>query len=457
MAGIGFTLRKVIGKGSLGGTVGAIVSGIFIVAGPWLISLLSMLVIQTAFIRFRFGEAGVFQVSVLYSYAASLSLFSGVHHHFTRIVSDLAWEGKHGQSTTWMLRFVLFVLLLSVGVGTPAACLLPYGTASSAALYRVSLVTLFGAINVLWIVMLFISLLRDYRSISVVFGGGMVLSIGGALYLSASHGAAGAVLGYAFGILVIDMVFIIMAINAHPPANPDDGWSAFPRYARKYSALILSGFFFYAGQWLDKFYFWSTRGTAVPGTALRVYDPYDMAVYVAGLSIIPGLVYFIIVTETQLYTDLRHFLFSLNHSSWSRIQKARQRLGASLRHELRDQSLLQLACSLALAFLLLRMGFGSVDKPELWLSLGAAYAQFTLLSILVFQYYFELYRRALATAGLYFLLNGIGGALLYSLLPSLPAGAGHLMAGSAACLLGYGLLRRAVYRMDRIIFRRALG
>jgi uncharacterized membrane protein len=341
-------------------------------------------------------------------------------------------------------------------IGLPAAYLLPY-EASGSVLYRLSLVTLFGAINVLWIVMLFISLLRDYRTISLVFGGGMVLSISGALYLSGSHGAAGAVLGYAFGILLIDLIFVLMAIKAHPPVNPDDGWSAFPRYAKKYGALIFSGFFFYAGQWLDKFYFWITRGSAVPGTVLRTYDVYDMAVYIAGLSIIPGLVYFIIITETQLYTDLRHFLFSLNHSSWTRIQRARQRLNASLRHELRDQSLLQLACTLAIAFLLLRIGYGGIGKPEMWLSLGAAYAQFTLLTILVFQYYFELYRRALATAGLYFFLNGIGGAILYTLLPFLPAGAGHLIAGGTACVVGYNLLRRAVYRIDRIIFRRALG
>ncbi len=457
MAGIGFTLRKVIGKGSIGGTVGAILSGIFIVAGPWLISLISMLIIQTAFLRFKFGEAGVFQVSVLYSYAVSLSLFSGVHHHFTRIVSDLAWEGKHGQSTTWMLRFALFVMVLSIGIGGLASSLLPYEAALNAFLYKISLVTLFGAINVLWIVMLFISLLRDYRTISLVFGFGMVLSIIGALYLSSSYGAAGAVLGYAFGILLIDMIFILMGIKAHPPVIPDDGWSAFPKYAKKYSALIFSGFFFYAGQWLDKFYFWLTRGTAVPGTVLRTYDVYDMAVYIAGLSIIPGLVYFIIITETQLYTDLRHFLFSLNHSSWTRIQRARQRLNASLKYELRDQSLLQLACTLAIAFVLLRMGFGSIAKPELWLSLGAAYAQFTLLTILVFQYYFELYRRALATAALYFFLNGLGGVVLYTLVPDLPAGVGHLLAGSAACVVGYTLLRRAVYRIDRIIFRRALG
>ncbi|MBN2874745.1 MAG: exopolysaccharide Pel transporter PelG [Spirochaetales bacterium] len=457
MAGIGFELRKVLGKGGIGGTVGAIVSGIFVVAGPWLISVLSMVVLQAAFSRIRFEGVLVFQATIVYSYAVSLSLSSGFQHHFTRIIADLSWEGRNGEATAWMLRFAGIVALASLAVSVPVASLMPLNISGDVLLYRISIVILFAAINVAWIVILFVSLLRGFMVISAVFALGMTVSIVGAVLLAGLRGVGGALYGYAVGVLVLDGAFIALALQRYPPRRPADGWAAFGTYTRRYRALILSGIGFYAGQWLDKFYFWAVRGSSVNGTPFRVYEAYDYPVYLAGLTIIPGLVYFTIITETQLFTDLKHFLFSLNSASWTKIQKAKMRVIHSLKRELRDQSLLQAAFSLAFAALVLTYGPPGFVTVELWLAMGAAFAQFTLLTILVFLYYFEQYDKALVTAGAYFVMNGVGGAVAYSLLPWLPAGAGHLLAGLVACAIGYAILRISVYRMDRIIFQRAVG
>jgi len=252
MAGIGFQLRKILGKGGIGGSVGAIVSGIFIVAGPWLISVISMVILQAAFSRSTFAEVPVFQSTIVYCYAFSLSLFAGIHHHFTRIVADLAWEQKFGESTTWMLRFVGFVALVSVIMSVPVATFLPVNMQGDIVLYRISIVILFTAINIAWIVMLFISLLRDYKVISIVFGSGMAVSIAGTLFLAELRGAGGAVFGYAAGILMIDAAFIAIAVTGYPPQLPSNGWSAFGSYAKRYSALIASGFFFTRGNgWIN--------------------------------------------------------------------------------------------------------------------------------------------------------------------------------------------------------------
>lgn len=457
MAGIGFQLRKIIGKGDLGSTVGAVVSGIFIVAGPWLISIASMVIVQAAFARSGFSGIAQFQVIIVYCFALSLSLFSGLHHHFTRIVADLAWENRQGEATTWMLRFVVLVMILSFILALPASVYAIPMSYEGAALLRLAFALLFAVVNVLWIVMLFISSLRDYRIIAVVFITGMAISVYATITLSGLHGAGGAVLGYASGLLVIDVAFIIIGMAKYPPVKPAKGFSPFFEYARKYWALILSGFFFYSGQWLDKFYFWSTRGAVVEGLRFRTYTDYDAAVYITGLSIIPGLVYFIIITETHLYTDLRHFLFSLNHSSWKRIQKAKLRLIMGIRHEFWNQSVFQAVFSLALTALLIKLKRLGFHSPELWFALAASFFQFTLLSILVYLYYFELYSSALLASCVYFLLNGLVAAIVYTLLPGLPVGAGHLSAGIIASVLGYALILRSVHKLDRIVFLKALG
>lgn len=457
MAGIGFQLRKILGKGDLGSTVGAVVSGVFVVAGPWLISIASMVIVQSAFARSGFTGSAQFQVSIVYCFALSLSLFSGFHHQFTRMAADLAWEDRQGEATTWMLRFVLLAIVLSIAMAIPVSLYAIPMSYSGAILLRVAFVALFAIVNVLWIVMLFISSLRDYKIISAVFIAGMMLSVYASVALSVRYGSGGAVLGYASGLLVIDLAFIIIGMAKFPPQKPLEGYASFFAYARKYWALILSGFFFYSGQWLDKFYFWAVRGATVEGLRFRTYAGYDASVYITGLSVIPGLVYFIIIAETHLYTDLRHFLFALNHASWKRIQKAKQRLISGIRHEFWSQSVFQSVFSIGLAALFLafdRLGF---HTPELWFALAASYFQFTLLSILVYLYYFELYSSALLAAFMYFMLNGLVSAVVYTFVPGLPAGAGHLLAGAAASLLGYSLMIRSAHKLDRIVFLKALG
>lgn len=457
MAGIGFQLRKIIGKGDLGSTVGAVVSGIFVVAGPWLISITSMVIVQAAFARTGFTGNEQFQASIVYCFAFSLSLFAGLHHHFTRIAADLAWENRQGEATTWMLRFVGIVILVSIAVSVPGSLYAIPASYDGAALLRMAFVSLFVIVNVLWIVMLFISSLRDYKIVSVVFVAGMAVSVYATIQLSGRFGSGGAVLGYASGLLAIDIAFILIGVARFPPQKTSNGYGAFFTYAKKYWALILSGFFFYSGQWLDKFYFWVARGAIVEGLRFRTYADYDAAVYITGLSIIPGLVYFIIITETHLYTDLRHFLFALNHASWKRIQKAKLRMITGIRHEFWNQSIFQAVFSIALAAFFLVAGRSGFHSPEIWFALAASFFQFTLLSILVYLYYFELYSSALLASSVYFLLNGVVAAVVYTFVPGLPAGAGHLAAGIAASLVGYALIIHSVYRLDRIVFLKALG
>lgn len=457
MAGIGFQLRKIISRGNLYETIGALVSGVFIVAGPWLISVVSMAILQGAFSREAIANVQVFQAVVVYCYAFSLSLFSALHHHFTRIIADLVWESRHGEAATWMLRFLLLAAVLSLGIAIPAALFIPIELESYQNLFRIGMVLLFVFINLLWIIMLFISLLKRYTVILLVFTAGMGLSVLGSPLLAAALGVTGALLGYTAGIVLIDGIFLVIVLVRYKPVHIASSRGLFWTYLVRYSPLIASGFFFYAGQWLDKLYFWFFQGQKIAGIGLYMFPEYDYVVFLAGLSIIPGLVYFVIIAETQIYVDTRHFLYTVTHSPWMRIQEAKQNLLQSLRNELRDQSLLQGFSTLAFGYALFLFGPPSVKTPVMALALGSAFFQFTLMTILVFLYYFELYRQAMFAALLYFVLNGPAMGLLYWLIPNMYPGLGHLIAGAAASIWGYRSLRSNTRRIEKILFLRALG
>ena len=454
MAGIGFELRRVIGKGGLSRTLGAAIAGIFVVAGPWILTILSIFLIGRAFEGSRFAFGAQFQGAVIYAYALSLALFSVLHFLFTRIVADLVWEGRYAEASTWMLRFVLAAALLSAVFAGVAMALVPVDLAPGPGLYRVSCVLLFIAVNVMWIVMLFASLLKRYFAIIVIFAAGMGAAVPLVIGLGSRFGAGGAVLGYALGHALIAAGLMVLALLRYPPSRTAAGLAFVTGYARRFRSLILSGACFYLGQWVDKFWFWASRGELVPGTPWRLYPAYDIPVYFAGLSIIPGLVWFVIYSETEISASIRHFLHSLGHETLGRIREAKMKVAVDLRRELRDQSLFQLAFSLAIAFVIINARLG--DDRTLLLAIAGAFFQFTFMTLVNFLYYFELHDEALKGAGLFLLLNGLVFPPLLFAFPQVPPGAGYLVAAAAGGAFCLAAIRRALPDLDRLIFLKSL-
>jgi len=451
MAGIGFELRKVISKGRLTNAFNAAVSGILIVAGPWLLTMLTIFFIRLSFDSIRMTHQGLFQAAVIYSYAFSLSLFSAVHFLFTRITADLLWEKKEREAAAWLVYFCVGVAVLACLVATVPASLIGLGL-ESAGFFRFSLVVLFVAVNLLWVVMLFISLLKHYVKIMVVYLTGMAAAVGLVVWWGALGGVGGAVLGFAVGHLIIVGALLWLSLREFPPRWPTrEARGNLGRYLRKYGLLVLSGLFFYLGQWVDKIVFWFSRGSGVEGTSFHLFDAYDFPVYLAGLTVIPGLVYFVIFSETAFYFSLIKFLNSLAGEPYSVILQARFNLIRTMNHELRDQTLFQ-ACATGVALL-----------ATVWLLPGPqhnlvllAFFQLLLLTLLNFLYYFELFPLAFAGAGVF-----LGCQLLFAVVglvwSGLPPGAGYLASTTLAAGVTFVLLQRATGSLDRRIFLKAVG
>jgi len=456
MAGIGFQLRKVIGKGDLSQTLGAALSGIFIVAGPWLMSIVSISLIRFAFSRTDFAYSLVFQSSIIYSYALSISLFAGFHQHFSRLVSDLIWENRQREASTWLIRFCAFAVILATLIASAAMALLRFDLPASIIPYQFSVVILFVVLNVMWLVLLFVSMLRRYLAILVIFAFGMVLSVALVAWWSTLWGVGGAVLGFAAGHAATVAGLLVLSFSRFPPSKPGNDIKDVLKYAHKYLALILTGVFYYSGQWVDKIFFWVTRGTGVSGTPFRLYDTYDVPVYLAGLSIIPGLVYFVIYSETEIFSSIQHFLYSLLHGTWVKISDSKRKLASDIRTELRDQSIFQFFFSSLAAFILTGFSKDRTGSYILLITIAGAFFQFTLMTLLNFMYYFELYIKSMIAALSFLVLNGLVFPVIYFVWPSLLPGTGFLISTAFACLLAWRFLSGSIGFVDRSIYLKSL-
>ena len=455
MAGIGFELRKAISKRGLGSFLKAAFSGMMIVAGPWLLSIIGITAIQR-FMSFAVSEApDHFLGVIIYSYAWSLFFFGGIQFIYTRMMADMLFVREEQDAAGALVFFLIPTLLLTIVISVIASTRID-APVQFPLLFKAGIVLLFVSINAIWLFMIFISLLKWFTRILVIYTTGMTLSLLAIYALGLKWGAAGALAGYAFGQFAIAAFLALLSFTAYKPTNVLQNARKFIEYAKRFAALLSTGVIYYWGIWIDKMVFWFIRGERIPGTFISLFGNYDIAVYLANLTMIPGLVFFIISAETTFYVELRRFLVSLGRGTYASIQKRKLAVLTGVRKGVGSQSLFQGVISLVLILLAPAIAASfELEASTLRIVIAGVYIHLVYLTLMNFNFYLEFYRHTLIASVLFFGINLAGSLTSLPFLPTLAPGVSYL-AGcvGASIYVGIGLFVSA-RRMDRIILSRA--
>jgi len=459
MAGIGFELRKVITKGGLGSFIKAAFSGVMIVAGPWLLSIVGITLVRQFIDRFA-GGGMLFTSTVIYSYAWSLVIFGGIHLIYTRIVADLLFVNEYGEASGSLVFFIVLISAASLAITIPIYFSFEAPVANHL-LYRAAAILLFLAINIVWVLMIFITLLRRYLLILLIYAGGIALAVGLVRLLSENYGLEGALLGFALGHLSIAVSLSLLAFLSHHPKKIRKGWSNLRTYVTRFSTLLATGYFYNWAIWVDKIIFWYTRGESVSGTIFSLYEAYDVAVYMANLSMIPGLVYFVIISETSFYVQLRKFLLSLSKGTLIEIQRRKRMLLLGVRSHLGQQALFQGIFTVSLLFLAPFLaglfGPGVATPTTIQIVLVGVFIHFLALTVMNYHFYFEFFNHALIMSMLFFAVNaGVSVLMAFDYLPFIP-GIGYGAGGFCAAVYSYTAIQTSGKKFDRRILAKSSG
>lgn len=459
MAGIGFELRKAITKGGLGSFIKAAFSGVMIVAGPWLLSIIGIALIQRIVDRITGGGALCYS-AVIYSYAWSLILFGGLHLIYTRIVADLLFLNKQSEASGVLVFFIALigVAALSLSVGVYFSFEPPVDTVW---MYRTGAIVLFFSINVIWVLMIFITLLRRYLLILGIYAGGIGLAVILVLLLTTKYGIEGATIGFALGHAAIAGLLALLAFTSHRPAGISRGWHYLKTYLSRYFLLFATGYFYNWAIWTDKVIFWFTRGTAIPGTIFKLYEPYDLAVYIANLAMIPGLVYFVVVSETGFYVQLRKFLLTLSKGTYAQIINRKRMLLSGVHSSIGQQSIFQGILTIGLMFLAPHLAgifrAGLVAPLTIQIVLAGVFLHFLSLTIMNYHFYFEFFSHAFTLSVIFFTVNTAVSLLMsFGLLPFIP-GTGYVAGGFCAAVYAYLAIFHSGRKFERQILAKSSG
>ena len=460
MAGIGFELYKILREGTLSSALKAFLFGTAIVSGPWILSILCIYFIQ----RFAAGSIAenplLFNVTIVHTYAYSLFFFGGLHYVFSRYIADRLYEDELEKSagerdrikqkiTSSLLSITLLTVIISILMVAVFIRFNDFSMLRNTLLYKVLLYVLFVTINIIWILLIYVSLLKEYTTIFIAYLTGMSLSFAGVYFEGMRYGVAGALAGYTAGQLVLVLLLIIIAQRSYPIKKLILNLEVFS-YFKKFIYLFLTGTFFNMAIWIDKIIFWYTRGKSIPGTRYYYYTSYDTPTFIAFLTMIPGLVYFLIVAETLFHRNYFSFIKNIIKDTLPAILEKKERMITAFKTGFSGLVIFQ---GVWTGLLLLNRhsiaafsGLSEAETITLSYILASVFFHLTALVTHTYLMYLELRFEAFMTAFIFFSIN-----MVFALTP-LPAGIGYLAATAMASIYAVIVLLRKLPEIDFIIF-----
>ncbi|WP_167143456.1 exopolysaccharide Pel transporter PelG [Pseudomonas sp. OTU750018] len=295
MAGIGFELRKILSRDSYSATLRAYLYAGLISSGPWVLSIISVMLIGVISLGVVVPDNTVrqFLVTVTYLMASSLIYTGGAQLFFTRFISDRLFEKKNDRILPNLLGIMLIVTLSS---GVLASLVMGFMFDEPFA-YRLLVLANFVTLCNLWLVIIFLSGMKAYNRILLVMLVGYSLMVLCAFFLRFLH-MNGLLLALLIGHGSLLFMFLFDILREYPAKQ----LVAFDFLQRRqvFISLLVTGFCYNLGIWIDKFIFWFN-----PQTSSEVIGPlrasmlYDLPIFLAYLAIIPGMAVFLVRIETD--------------------------------------------------------------------------------------------------------------------------------------------------------------
>ena len=441
MAGVGFSLKKLGSGDSYFAMTRVYGTAAMISSGPWLISILTLLIVGVVARRWVPDTVMLqrFQVSVTWIFAASLVFAGPMQLLLTRFVADRIYEKKD--------ELVLPNLLGALGITSAVAGVFALGLfplfAEESIEYRCLLGTGFVILCNIWLVIAMLSGIREHREIFYSFLIGYGVTFGG-IFLLAKWGEEGLLAGFVLGqgVLLLRSLHILTSRQTGDTAV---AWGFFRR-EQVYPELLLIGLFFNGAIWIDKLLFWLNPLTSVHVLGpLRSSEVYDLPIFLAYLAIVPGMAVFLLRIETDYAEKHTAFYDALvSGATLGDLEQLRNRMSTAARRGILDickvQGLVVVLCIVFAPEILRFFGISTLHVTLFYVDVLGVSLQVILLTVISILFYLDRRITVLALTGLLLVSNTVGtvlsqqsGVAFY--------GFGFTGAVSLTCLVGLIVLR----------------
>ncbi|OQX60530.1 MAG: hypothetical protein B5M52_00140 [Helicobacteraceae bacterium 4484_230] len=313
MAGIGFELRRVLKKDRLFSLAKVYGYSALLSSGPWVISIVAILFVGFVNLATMKMDTSVIQFQIVITYAIALAssmIITGfMQLPFTRFIADEIFAGREDELLPAYYGALLIIWIVGFVFVYP---FLLFVFPEQGNLFAIGVLSTFLVLSGVWISNILAASLKYYRSVLIAFA----LSYGLIIVLS-----------FYFGKNLENMIFIFFLGNALLLAimmtlitktYKSSRLISFRFFNSKnfYWSLGFAGFFYNLGVWVDKFVFWyhPLTGYEVIGK-LHASIVYDMPIFIAYLSILPGMAIFFFRLEADFAEKYELFFDAIRNGA----------------------------------------------------------------------------------------------------------------------------------------------
>jgi uncharacterized membrane protein len=446
MAGIGFELKKLLKEERLFSLFKVYGYAGMLSAGPWVISIIAILFVGFVNVAAQYGGSisSSFQIVITYAIAlaSSLVITGLIQLPFTRYTADLIFAGREDEVLPSYYATLLMTWIVGFIVAFPLGLFI---FKEQSLFFLICALATFLVLCGVWVSNILAVSLKYYRGVLLAYAFSYGLIVIGSYYLGSSLENLLAIffLGNSLLLLIL-MLLITKSYRSSSLLN-------FGFFTDKnfYWSLALAGFFYNLGAWADKFVFWyhPLTGTRVIGM-LNASAVYDMPIFIAYLSIIPGMAIFFFRLESD-FADQNDLFFNAvrEGAPLELIERYKNGMTAIVRHAIREIMIVQGIINIIL-FLSAPTLFAMLNIPQLYLGLFyiltiGAQLQLGFMSVLAILYYLDRRIVAMWLSISFFVLN-----LLLSLV--------SISMGPTMFGYGYAVSLLIVFIISLIVIRREM-
>ncbi len=403
MAGIGFDLRKIFKEEGSSSKFNISIQSLFVTSGPWIISIFTIALIKLINETvMREDSFNALSSVIIYAFVFSIVTSSPISNLITRFISDLIYLKREKEILSVFLSGFLILGLVSLSLSSFYCYFF-----TDLKDYTLNVAYLFSALNILWFIMVFVSMLKNAQEITLSFLSGMLIVV--TLNLLYTKGDIGRALN-SFTLGVTFTIFYLITILLYEfefNNKLNFKWMITSEY---YSSFI-SILFFTIATWGDKIIYWflSDKGVMV-SKGFYFFPAYDFATFLSYLTIIPTTAFFVIFLETDFFEKERSFLNiiekggSLDHikiREWE-LRRTFYRVVLNL---LYFQTIISILFLLVASMLLEYFNIMLESIPLLRITTIDATLQVLFNALLIFLYYFDARKDTILISLLFLLLN----------------------------------------------------
>jgi len=419
MAGIGFELKQILKEKSLTAVFKTFGYSAILSSGPWVISMIIILGIGLSNIYFYHTEdptQTMLKASVTYVSALALSsVYTGFFQlPFTRFIADRMYEKKHYLILPNFIGTIMATIVGAFLIALPLGIFL-FKTQSN--LFVLLYTTLFIVLSCVWIANILAASLKLYKQVILFYLLGYVL-IYFCAYLFRDYGVVGLLLSFIIGNSLLFILLFLGIIYYYPSYNPKNQrfirFDIFKQtYGKFYWKLGFSGMLYNIAIWIDKVIFWFSPIVGyVVIDRLHASMVYDFPIFLAYLSIIPGMAIFFFRLEVDFARAYDKFYRAINrHGTLRQIKYYKQEMINAVTKSIQEILFVQGMFNILL-FLSAETLFEILVLPKLYLPLFyvdviGVQLQLGFMSILAYLYYLDKQKEALLYTLAFVLLNAL--------------------------------------------------